>query len=337
MTRPARHSYIGVDITPRAIDLFQQVDSGGPSSSRCAHLSHAGSDLTDAFQRIARILPRLGFRGGEIVIAAPAESCVGGLVEVPIKAGELPIPKLVRMELAREHRLDPATLESAWWDIPTPTRAGAGRPVMCVGCPSTILTTLESAASSAGLCIQAVDTRAAALARGLEGPDLPYAPWRILCDVSAGSPTVVISHEGTVVIEHRATETTLADVIQQVAGDCRTEPDVAETLCRISEFAAPRERRSRSFAQPRVNAAVREYILAAAQGVVQCSQYHHHRYGLPESELVGVVTGESWLVERFLQTMHEHGDTRWSAAPPGYNAARGLARWNTPAHTEHAA
>lgn len=319
---------IGVDITPRSVNLFQLTGSAARPAAKTASLSHADGDLEDTFKRIARVLPRLGFRGSDIVIAAPTDSCVTGLVEVPAKAGDGPIPKLVRMELAREHKLDPGSLESAWWDIPSPTRVAAGRPVMGVGCPSGVLRELAGAASTAGLHVVAVDTRSNALARGLRCAEIPHAEWQILCDVSAGSPTVLVTHEGTVVIEHRATEAVLSHLMQRVADDCRTEPDVAEALCRMTELTAPRERRSKSFAQPRVSAAVREYVLAAVHGVSQCSQYHHHRYGLAESELAGVVTGESWLVERFLQTMVEQGDTRWAVAPAGYGAARGLALWN---------
>ena len=82
-----------------------------------------------------------------------------------------------------------------------------------------------------------------------------------------------------------------------------------------------------SFAAPRVTRAVTEHIEAVIRGVVQCQQYHRHRYGQAGGELARTVVGEPWLTSRFVASMQERGENHWTIAPPGHGAARGLALW----------
>lgn len=330
-------SLIGVDITPGAVELAQVFRGKGGEALRTARFStleaspslasYAGrSPLEREFLRIAAVLRRRGFAGASIAIAAPIDRCVNTLMELPHKPGELPIPKLVRMELAREHRLDPADLESAWWELPSPLRSGGGKSVMSVGCPATILRETEQAAAAAGLHVAAIDSRSMALARGARPSALSQTPWQLVCDLSSSVPMVVVSSDSCVTIEYRASDVSIDGLLAAVAKDCRTDVATARSLCALTSLRQGRDRRSRSLTAPRVVKAMRREIDAVVSGVVQCRQYLHHRYGQAEG-VPSIVVGEPWITARFLEAMAEQGDEHWTIASPGYGAARGLALW----------
>lgn len=329
MTRSVA-SLIGIDITPRAIELYQHARARSGERTRTARLPLSGAhddQYAVLFDRAAAVLRRRGFVGRSVVVAAPADRCVTTIMDIPARVGELPVPKLVRMELAREHRLDPGDLESAWWELPNPMRSGNGKPVMSVGCPTTVLRSIEDAAAASGLHVVAVDSRSMALARGVKGAGQTAGPWQLVCDLSCGAPMVVVSHEGNVVIEHRATDISLDATITSLAGECRTDAAVAQALCQEVSLKQTRDRRTSSFALPRVLKAVRAFVDAVAQNVLQSRQYHHHRYGQGETAIPSVVVGEPWIVQRFLERMSDQGDTSWTVAPPGFGVARGLSLW----------
>ncbi len=318
---------IGVDFTPRAVEICQLTPGRESDTARFVRLPamDTPTDWITNFSRVAGVLRRRGFRGARLVVAAPADRCVHATLDVPAKSVDLPIRKLVRMELAREHRLDPGAIESASWEIPAPLRTGAGKPLMCLGCPSEVLREMEAAASAAGLKIVGIDARAMALARGVD--TLPDQGWRVICDLSTGIPTVVVAFQGKVVIEHRAVDASIEAVIARVAGDCRAEIPVAQSMCESIACSEPSERRTNSFAVPRVDRALREYVDSVARCVIQCVQYQHHKYGQSEAEIPGMVVGEDWISARFITRIAELGEKHWTIAPPGFGAARGLAAW----------
>lgn len=323
---------IGVDITARAIELCQMGRAGASGGAvfrqvRIPVSPRSSTDWDATFTRVAAIMRRRGFAGHRIVVAAPGDRCVSALLEMPHKTQDVPIARLVRMELAREHRVDAAGIESAWWDVPNPVRAGAGRPVMSVGCPLTLLRAMERGADAAGLEIVAIDSRALALARGVCA-DAPLG-WQIVCDLSAGVPTVIIAHEGRVVIEHKACDITIDALMSKIAADCRCDPLVAQKLSELIPLRQPPDRRAVSFIVPRVGRAVREYIDAVVRGVGQCFQYHRHRYGQTPGDVARLVVGEPWLTERFLECMTaEEPEAVWKVVCEGHGVARGLAMWS---------
>ncbi|MCK6475826.1 MAG: hypothetical protein L6Q35_03235 [Phycisphaerales bacterium] len=323
-------SYIGVDLSLGGIEACQVVRTARADRVRNVRLGAAGKAIEygAVFSRIARALRRRGLEGNRIVVAAPPEKCVSAVLEMPAKNTEVPVSRLVQMELSREHRLDPAGLESAWWDIPSPLRTGGGRPVMTVGCPSSVLREIDAAAGQAGLHIVAFDSRSAALARGVCGPIATPGQWRVVCDFSSGVPCVIVATDGRVVIEHFAWESTVDGLYERVAAECRTELAVARQLCQVVPLRTATDRRAQSFAVPRVVRAVREFLDVAARGVAQCVQYHHHKYGRIDAGLSSVVVGEPWLVSRFIERQAESGETGWTAADDGFGAARGLALWH---------
>ncbi|HRJ50854.1 MAG TPA: hypothetical protein PKU91_09980, partial [Phycisphaerales bacterium] len=280
------------------------------------------------FTRVASMLARRGFVGADVVVAAPAESCFSASVEVPAKAADAPIPRIVRMELAREHRVEPAEIESAWWEVPAPQRPGHGRPVMAIGCPTSTLLEMEEAASEAGLRVVAIDARGVALARGTRPDGTVSDDWRIICELGYSASTVIVARGDRVVIEHRDAPSAVQQMVARVCEECRAEPAVAAVLCRIAPSEWTGERRSASFAAPRVARAVREGLSAAARAVSQAVQYHRHRYGHSDQFMDRIVVGEPWIAERFMAHMAASGDAAWRQAPQGDGAARGLSLWN---------
>lgn len=329
---PGHHGLIGLDMTAGVIEAYQaRTGAGAGSHGRWFRLS--GGTVEEEgwdrrFARIASVLARRGFVGTDVVVAAPVESCFSASVEVPAKSADVPIPRIVRMELAREHRVEPGEIESGWWEVPSPQRPGHGRPVMAIGCPTGTLLEMEAAACAAGLRIVAVDARGIALARGTRQTGTSGDDWRVVCELGYSAATVIVARGERVVIEHRDSPSGVRAMIARVSGECRTEPSVAAALCQRAPSESTGERRFASYAAPRVASAVREGLGAAARAVSQAMQYHRHRYGQPDRPMERVVVGEEWIAERFIASMAASGDPDWTLAEKSSGAARGLALWN---------
>ncbi len=178
------HSPIGIDVGARAVNAVQFA-----RNSASWHLHAAASipranpaeDLSPGeFLRILAALRRQGFTGNRAVSCVPLTRAFSGVVELPAHSATaaLPLDSIARQELARTCKRDPASIECAWWELPS--ASGAQRTAssaLAIGCahadavalldclevPGT--PTLRGGFSSSSLDVLALDTAPTALAR----------------------------------------------------------------------------------------------------------------------------------------------------------------------------
>jgi Tfp pilus assembly PilM family ATPase len=184
------YSPIGLDVTTRCIRALQLVRRrAGWRLHAAAALERTGVQL-DApwiapseaeYARLAGVLERQGFEGTDVVMAAPSDRVVASVIELPPRASGAPIAQLAAAELGRVHKVDPTSLQVAYWEVPSPVRSTATE-YLVAGCTEQSALDLIDPPERAGLIVRALDVRALALRRAC-GPALgaPGAIDAILC------------------------------------------------------------------------------------------------------------------------------------------------------------
>ncbi len=245
MSRP---SPIGVDISSRWIAAAQVERSGMAQGPRplvrravCIARARASGSRPDAAElaRFADVLDRRGFRGNEVVIAAPDDRLVTAALELPPLNSEAPVHDLAKSEVARTHRLDPEACELALWEIPGGLRASEGGDAKARGAGgaaqymAAALThadgeSLLAAFEAAGLRVRAIEARAWAMAaacRPLAGEGVGGAA---LLDLGESAALLVLVQDGTVVYQRAMNEAALDALRSRLAASLGLSPEVLE-------------------------------------------------------------------------------------------------------------
>jgi Tfp pilus assembly PilM family ATPase len=174
-----RHSItpVGVEMDSRWVHAVQLARSaqGWRTVASAEYRRTPGATLSQEAQRLRGVLDRRGFSGVSVVLVAPADQTLTGVLELPPRASRAPVHQLAGAELARLHKADPATLEVALWEIPAPRRGGAGCEYMVAACPHAAADECLDAFESAGLAVIALDLPQLAVVRAF-GHDLRPAP-----------------------------------------------------------------------------------------------------------------------------------------------------------------
>lgn len=169
-------SPIGVDFGQRTVKAAQcHRVRGGWRLARAITIPRADPTALPTLkecERLAGVLSRQAFRGDDVVVAGPAGMIMTLILDLPPRASGAPLATIVRMELARAHKVDAASIESAWWDLPETTRPGGGRvgdgvAALAVGMTHEHAATIMDNMSGAGLRVRAIEPLPCALARGL--------------------------------------------------------------------------------------------------------------------------------------------------------------------------
>lgn len=174
-----RASPIGIDLGAGAIKALQLHPGGGCTS---LVLARAHDTLDRDLERLGEALWRRGFEGRDVIVSVPSAWVRSAMLELPPRSSGAPLDQIVRSELARVHKADPASMEVAWWEIPAGARAG-----------STSETMSAMAVASTGADVER-------LVRAFEASDFDVArvdvqPWAMLRAVAAAglaSTTVTV-------------------------------------------------------------------------------------------------------------------------------------------------
>ena len=125
-----KRSPIGLDVGARQVKAVQLARAAGTSSGWHVALaasfprSEAGVPVSPAeAKRIADVLFRKGFSGGEVVLAVPPDKLLREILELPPRGAAVPHEQIARMELSRTHRCAPDSFELGCWDLPAPARS----------------------------------------------------------------------------------------------------------------------------------------------------------------------------------------------------------------------
>lgn len=177
--RTGRASPIGLDVGAGAIKAFQR-QAGGACTSLVLARTH--ESIEPDLERLGEALWRRGFEGRDVIVSVPSTWVRSAMLELPPRSSGAPLDQIVRSELARVHKVDPASMEVAWWEIPAGARAG-----------STSETMSAMAVASTGADVER-------LVRAFEASDFDVArvdvhPWAMLRAVAAAglaSTTVTV-------------------------------------------------------------------------------------------------------------------------------------------------
>src|SRR5688572_2895186 len=206
-------SAIGLDLGARHVTAVQLERAGaGASGWRVAAAarvsrSRAGQPLDAAeAAKLCDTVDRLGFTGADVVLAAPADKLMAGVLELPPRTAQIPLEQIARVELARTNKCSPESFEMGFWELPSPARAGKATHVMAVGYPHPEATALLDLVEHAGFNVVAIDARCCALARACGGMASPPPGLTAILELGWSSASLVLLHDGVVVSERALAE-----------------------------------------------------------------------------------------------------------------------------------
>lgn len=175
---------IGLDVGERHVCAAQVATRDGASGGqrliaaarlpRGKHHAPTGEKLhTEEAAAILGTLQRQGFSGSRIVMGLPRPMLMSAVIDLPPRNSGAPLEMIARAELARVHRAAPDAMESTWWELPTPARAGGGTCAMAVGCAhaaaEAIVGPFDPLIRANQAEVIAIDARCVAMSRACEG------------------------------------------------------------------------------------------------------------------------------------------------------------------------
>lgn len=235
LKHPSR-SAIGLDVGGRHAKAVQLERSHATSGWRLAAVAHfprtrVAPDLSAADVReIAAVLYRRGFSGHRVVVAAPHEKLLSGVLDVPPRAANVPVEQIVRMELARTSRCTPDSFEMGCWDLPAPARAKRSAQVMAVGCGHQEADAFLDIFESAGLEVEALDVRPCAVARAAA----PLVPAEkavsAILDLGWSSAMLVMLFAGAIVYTRTLGDAGVRSLHEALRKKCGLDSEVTDYL-----------------------------------------------------------------------------------------------------------
>lgn len=163
------HTRIGLDLCSQslhAVQLSREGDGWHVSNIICAARSTedeipSSADIDSLVSRIADA----GMRGLSAAVCLPTNKHFSSLMDVPAVASGAPIGEITRAELCRETGKKPEECETVWWPLPRAGRAHESDRAMAVGCQISDADAFIQPVQAAGLVVNVLDLRAAALLR----------------------------------------------------------------------------------------------------------------------------------------------------------------------------
>jgi type IV pilus assembly protein PilM len=212
---------IGVDIGSRNIKAAQLRMSGG------RHCIVALSSLprTKVGQEVDReelinvrsVLRRQGFRGTDVVLAAPEEKLLRGIFEVPRQVSGAPVAQIARMELSRMHNVPPNSFEMVCWE---PSPAGestkSARQTVAVACPHSAADALLDVFEESGFSVKALDLHSAAAARICASLTVPRPAITSILDLGWSSTKLLLVCDGKIVYDRFLTTNGMEKLISRL-------------------------------------------------------------------------------------------------------------------------
>jgi Tfp pilus assembly PilM family ATPase len=227
-------SPIGLDVGARRVKAVQLEPTPAAAGWRVVaatsiNRTAPGEPVTaDEAARVADTLDRLGFTGSRVVVAAPADKLIVGMLELPRAGGQIPLEQIARVELARTNKVAPDSFEMGSWELPVAARAGKTVQVMAVGYPHGEAMPFLDVLESSGLDVTALDVRTCSLARACSPALAPAPAITALVGLGWSSASLALLYAGTIVFVRAMNEGALGRVHEALARQQRFEPDVID-------------------------------------------------------------------------------------------------------------
>ncbi len=211
---------IGVDVGRRTIKAAQLSVLG--DRYRVLALSQlprpeAEQETAPADVRaLQEILKRQGFRGRDIVLAAPEKPLLRGAVQLPAKVSGAPVEQIIRMELSRLHNVPPDSFEMTYWELRAVTGSKPTTQALAVGCPHAVANTLLDLFEDSGFHVVALDVRTAAAARACTPLLLPAPQITALVDLGWRSSSLLFVCGPSLIYERPLDGMFLAELVERL-------------------------------------------------------------------------------------------------------------------------
>lgn len=220
-------SPIGLDLGTHSFHAVQLRQSRGawePSAILSLPRVTPGPAVSaDEIGRLCGALERRGFVGREVVLAVPTFGLLSAMLELPPRAPGVPIETIAAAEFGRVHKLDPATVSMAMWDLPAPARASRATFAMAVGVKSDALRTHVDVVESCGLRVVAVDEPLSAAARGALANATPVGQTAII-DFGFYALRLAVVHGRTLAYTRTLLDAGTSTLLHAIAGEAKVEP-----------------------------------------------------------------------------------------------------------------
>jgi Tfp pilus assembly PilM family ATPase len=272
---------------------------------------------TNEAARLLEALGRQGFAGRDLVLSAPHDAVLSGMIELPPSVEDVPLEKLARVEFARINRIESNQFEMACWPLPSGPRGGA-RQAMAVGCLHERSHVYMNHFESAGWRVRAIDTGANAAARAIEPLVKNHDDITGLIDIGWSGAQMVVLHQGVAIYSRMLNDMGLAGVHALLRRRGDFDVAVADWLLETIGLAGPDtpglDDRQRSCATE-VGAVLGIYTENLANHIGAALNYAEHRY--PDARVQDLfVSGGGALTRGLVEHLGHSLDTRVSMAIP---------------------
>lgn len=228
-------SVIGLDIGRLSIKAVQvklldkRPRLEGVLSLRRSGVGHTLDESEAA--RLSRAIERRGMTARQVVMVAPSEALVSGIVEVPPADADVARDKIVQSELSRTHQLPPGGFEFAWWDLPASSTGSRIAQAHAVALPHTAVEQTLDVLNGVGL--NTIRTLPASVALLAAAQRVPIDPRCISAVIDLGSrkAQLALMHAGRVVHERTLPDFDLGALQSNIAEALGiTEPQARRAL-----------------------------------------------------------------------------------------------------------
>ncbi len=285
---------IGLDIGTRAVKAAQLV--GRPGAWR---LASAGVIVREKpgepiaapeVGRIAQVLSRQGFIGNRVVLTVPPDKLLSSILELPPPDSGAPTEQIAQAELASMHRVDPATLQMGYWELPSSGRQRESFRVMAAACTSTEADAYLDIIESQGLDVIALDVPQAALGRLVASNEHTTGIDAVL-DLGWRSGLLVLLCRGVVIYERRLTDVGLEKLTKSLTTTLEVDESVIDCLLNEVGLGAGAEQAADPLVVDEMHDAIREHYQAMIHELSVSFSYAGHQYPDAELKRLSIVGG----------------------------------------------
>ncbi len=301
---------IGVDVGSRSIKVAQLFMSGGkPQIAALSMLPRtkvAEQIDPEDILTMKRVLKRQGFYGNEVVLAAPEDGLLRGVIDVPPQVSGAPVAQIARMELSRIHNVVPDSFEMVCWDPPDPGKSKSTMQTIAIGCPHEAADAFIDLFEDSGFCVSALDMRIAAAARACMTLTVPPPALTSILDIGWESTRLLLVCGSTVVYERPFRNKCLARLRAKLSETFGITEEAADQVISTIGFATDGEAgeldRESVAVIRRMLRKHFDMMLEELEGSFDYANYQHPREGMKRLLLIGGGARISGLSQYFHST-----------------------------------
>jgi len=236
---------IGVDLGARNITAMQLCCRGGNRRVEAAAFFPRPGPVdridSSTIDHLPDVLYRRGFRGNNIVLAAPNDFLRTSILELPSDRPNIPLQQIARVEMSRMHKLDPQSFEMACWVLPEPDRSHKATHMIAAACPHEDANGVLDVLEERGLSVCGLDVSTCALARAnasvAESDDDIVA----ILDLGWRSARLVVMHGRVISYERTLVEGGLGPIHKALTAQLDDDAEVAEHVLYSIGLTAPQQ------------------------------------------------------------------------------------------------